>query len=89
MNDTVEPLIHDLVAWCAASPRTYEQALDIWRTSCPRLMVWEEASARGLIETRQTNGRLDVVVTEAGRRLVADTLAQKRTPHPPVAASPI
>jgi hypothetical protein len=43
MSVTLEPLIADFVAWLAAEPRTYGEALEAWRTSCPRLTVWEEA----------------------------------------------
>jgi hypothetical protein len=45
----LEPLILDLVEWIAARERTYEEAIEPWRTSCPRLPVWEEANSRGLI----------------------------------------
>ena len=67
MSETLEPLVLDLVTWCAADERSYVDVLDAWRTSCPRLTVWEEAVARGLLETRPSPSGLVVVVTEAGR----------------------
>ena len=45
----VEALILDLLEWLAAGERTYEEVMDAWRTSCPRLPVWEEANDRGLV----------------------------------------
>lgn len=58
MNDPViEALILDLLQWLANGERTYEEVMDAWRTSCPRLTVWEDASDRGLIATEQLNGR--------------------------------
>jgi hypothetical protein len=58
MADTViEPLILDLLQWLASGERTYEEVMDVWRTSCPRLTVWEDANDRGLIATVQVNGR--------------------------------
>jgi hypothetical protein len=58
MADTViEPLILDLLRWLASGERTYEEVMDVWRTSCPRLTVWEDANDRGLIATQQVNGR--------------------------------
>jgi hypothetical protein len=47
-NSTVEPLILDMLEWLARRERTYEDVMDAWRTSCPRLTVWEDANERGL-----------------------------------------
>jgi hypothetical protein len=67
MADTVDNLILDLLEWLGRSPRSYAEVLDAWRTSCPRLPVWEEAVERGFVERRYDagSGRL-VVVTGAG-----------------------
>jgi len=72
MSDTLEPLIADLVAFVAREDRPYLELMDAWRTSCPRLPVWEEANARGLVtRVRGADGTAMVRVTEAGRALVA------------------
>ena len=43
------------------------EVIDAWRTSCPRLPVWEEANARGFIERRRDEGRgATVSVTALG-----------------------
>src|SRR5262249_44982149 len=47
MSDRLDPLVLDLVEWVAKEPRPYAQVLEAWRTSCPRLTVWEDASDRG------------------------------------------
>jgi hypothetical protein len=58
MSDPVtEALILDLLRWLANGDRTYEEVMDAWRTSCPRLTVWEDANDRGLIATEHVNGR--------------------------------
>ena len=49
MSDPVEPLILDLLEWIGPRPRPYSEVIDAWRTSCPRLPVWEEANARGYV----------------------------------------
>jgi hypothetical protein len=49
MPDVITPLILDLLEWIAVKPRTYAEVMDAWRTSCPRLTVWEEANDRGLV----------------------------------------
>lgn len=56
MNDTPLPLILDLVEWAAEEPRPYNEVMDAWRTSCPRLTVWEEALDQGLVVRRYVSG---------------------------------
>ena len=46
---SLDPLILDLVEWVAREPRPYVELIDAWRTSCPRLTVWEDAVDRGLV----------------------------------------
>jgi hypothetical protein len=67
MTTTTEPLVLDLVE-SVLRPRPYAEVIDAWRTSCPRLTVWEEATERGLVAFRwQPDGALMVAATEAGR----------------------
>ena len=70
MADAPESLVFDLVEWVAKEPRSYAEMLDAWRTSCPRLTVWEDAIERGLVMRKPVDGRTIVVVTEAGRRFL-------------------
>jgi hypothetical protein len=65
--DTLTPLICDLLEWLERSPRSHAEVIDGWRTSCPRLPVWEEATDRGYVVRR---GRF-VEVTAEGRTLLA------------------
>lgn len=67
MTDPKEPLIRDLVAWIADAPRPYAEVMDVWRTSCPRLTVWEDAADRGLVACETKDGALWVVATPVGR----------------------
>ena len=46
---SLDPLILDLVEWVAREPRAYPELIDAWRTSCPRLTVWEDAVERGFV----------------------------------------
>jgi hypothetical protein len=72
MSDTIEPLLFDLVAWIAKEDRDYAEVMDAWRTSCPRLPVWEEANSRGLItRARKQDGAAIVSVTESGRAFLS------------------
>ena len=56
MTDTFENLILDLLEWLGSGPRPYSEVLDAWRTSCPRLPVWEEANDRGFVERHHAPG---------------------------------
>jgi hypothetical protein len=71
MAEEHEPLILDLVVWVARQPRPYSLVMDAWRTSCPRLPVWEDAVDRGLV-ARRADGSGDplVSVTAAGLDLL-------------------
>ena len=79
MTDAPESLVFDLVEWVAREPRTYAEMLDAWRTSCPRLTVWEDAIERRLVMRKPVAGQgTMVVVTAAGRRFLdARRLAAK------------
>ena len=63
---SLDPLILDLVEWVAREPRSYADMLDAWRTSCPRLTVWEEAEERGFVTRKSTASGLVVHATNAG-----------------------
>jgi hypothetical protein len=81
MSATLDPLVLGLVAFVAAGPRPYDEVIDAWRTSCPRLTVWEDAIDRGLITRRRgEEGRgLVVQATSAGLALLQDS---GRQPEP-------
>ena len=72
MSDPLDALILDLLESIAAHPRPYREVIEAWRTSCPRLPVWEEASGRDLLELRsQEGGALLVCLTSSGRAFLA------------------
>jgi hypothetical protein len=66
MSETLRPLVLDLVAFVADRPRPYAEVMDAWRTSCPRLTVWEDAVEAGLVVLR--DGMVEA--TGAGRRAI-------------------
>jgi hypothetical protein len=80
VDDTVEALIIDLLDWVATRERSYEEVMDAWRTSCPKLPVWEDANDRGLIATAFVNGRSVVKITPSGLSLLEQ---RKLTPPRP------
>ena len=58
-----ETLILDLLEWIGASGKPYEDVMAVWRTSCPRLTIWEDAVDAGLLAVWDRK----VSVTKAGR----------------------
>jgi hypothetical protein len=49
MSDPVDDLILDLLEWIGPGARPYSEVMDAWKTSCPRLTVWEDANDLGYI----------------------------------------
>jgi hypothetical protein len=79
VSDTVDTLILDLLAWIGPDPRPYAEVLEAWRTSCPRLPVWEDANDRGFVARHRVPGRgVLVSVSAAG----AEYLRKHRRPAP-------
>jgi hypothetical protein len=71
MGDAVvESLILDLLEWLAKQDRTYDEVMDAWRTSCPKLPVWEEVNDRGLVMQKMEHGSCIVRITPAGLDLL-------------------
>ncbi|MBL8699030.1 MAG: hypothetical protein JNK67_11695 [Alphaproteobacteria bacterium] len=54
------------LAWIDEAPRSYAETMDAWRTSCPRLSVWEDATIAGLVRLT-SDERATVVLTDIGR----------------------
>jgi D-3-phosphoglycerate dehydrogenase len=71
MSDTIEPLLIDMLEWIAKEERPYAEVMEVWRTSCPRLPVWEEANARELLTRRFENGTPVVRISEKGTQFLA------------------
>jgi hypothetical protein len=67
-------LIRQLAEWAAERPRSYGEAMEAWRSSCPALTIWEDALAERLIEVRPAPGAGteagEVRLTAAGRALL-------------------
>jgi hypothetical protein len=71
MPDAADPLVLDFVEWVAREPRAYSEVIGAWKTSCPRLTIWEDAVDRGYV-TRETIAGFGIVVTvtEDGEKLL-------------------
>ena len=74
----------DFLEWLASGPRTYAEVTEAWRTSCPRLSIWEDALADGLVRVERSSGSTPrqslAVLTDRGRHVLnaakRETVAQ-------------
>jgi hypothetical protein len=71
MADGTDPLVLDLVEWIAREPRLYSEVIEAWRTSCPRLTIWEDAVDCGYVMRVAIAGAgVRVAITEAGEKFL-------------------
>jgi hypothetical protein len=74
MDDRLKSLVLDMLQWMGSEPRPYAEVIDAWRTSCPRLTVWEDAVESGYISSEVVEGRGVLVnVTQRGRALLRES----------------
>ncbi len=68
MSDALRLLTLQFLAWVAERPRTYAETMEAWRTSCPRLSVWEDATLAALVRLEGNAERQTLVkLTPAGQ----------------------
>jgi hypothetical protein len=63
----MRPELLELLSWVTREPRTYPDAIEVWRTNCPQHSVWEDALDEQLIEIVNNGSRASVVITARGR----------------------
>ena len=74
MSEPARLITLQFLAWVADRPRSYADAMDAWRSTCPHLSVWEDAIIDGLV--RLESGRA-VTLTERGRTILAQAHAEE------------
>jgi len=70
MRDSVNASMREFLVWVADRPRSYREAMEAWRTSCPRLSVWEDAIIEGLVQLENGDAST-VALTPRGRAALA------------------
>lgn len=79
VTNSVDALILDLLEWIGPKSRAYAEVMEAWRTSCPRLPVWEEANARGFVDRRHEQGKAAMVtVTASGTAFLCEHRPQNQ-----------
>ena len=73
MSDPAHALTLQFLTWVGEAPRTYAQAMEAWRSTCPRLSIWEDAILDGLVafEGGATRNQSRVTLTPKGRALLS------------------
>jgi hypothetical protein len=83
MGADLDPLILDFLEWLAPNPRPYAEVMEAWRTSCPRLTVWEDSMDRGFVARASSNGAGRMIaITPAGRDFLSGTRRAPGGPAP-------
>ncbi|MFM0075697.1 3-phosphoglycerate dehydrogenase [Paraburkholderia sediminicola] len=85
MHDPIETLILDLLEWIGPGARPYSEAIEVWRTSCPRLPIWEDAFARGYLTRTHLPGSVaEVTLSDAGVAYLRASRGMPRAESPAV-----
>jgi hypothetical protein len=59
-------LTRQLLEWIDAGGHTYDEALEVWRSNCPRHTIWEDALEAGYVECGHGRGAT-LALTRSGR----------------------
>jgi hypothetical protein len=82
MNDG-SALTRQLLEWLAERPRSYAETLEAWKTSCPRLTIWEDAVRGGLVRVERGSVLVTSVGTAFAQNVASrnpDTIASRTSP---------
>lgn len=90
MRHPVTLLTLQFLAWVESRPRSYAEARQAWRSTCPTTCAWEDAISENLIEFETAGGRLTdgsrVVLSARGRALL-EVRAETAEPNAPSIAA--
>jgi hypothetical protein len=68
-------LMLQFLIWVADRPRTHADVMEAWRSTCPRMTVWEDAVIDGLV-CLENGGQRTVSLTPHGYALLAPESAR-------------
>jgi hypothetical protein len=72
MHEPPSLLMLEFLTWVSSRPRTYDEAMDAWRSTCPRHTIWEDALIDGLIRVGRPEAgqQSQVTLTPRGRAIL-------------------
>jgi hypothetical protein len=68
-NAAQTALTIQMLEWIHTGKHSYSEVIDVWKTSCPRLSIWEDACIQGLVDCESGHART-VYLTEKGKRFL-------------------
>ena len=80
MSVASSSLMLQFLGWLEDSPRTYADVMEAWRSTCPRLSIWEDALNDGLVRRQNGNSMKEsrVMLTDRGRVVLVRSGGQRR-----------
>ena len=69
VEPAVSALMIQFLGWIADRPRSRSEVMEAWRSTCPRLTIWEDAIIEGLVRIDPRSKTL-VLLTEQGRAML-------------------
>ena len=72
MPEPVSLLLREFLTWVSGRRRTYAEAMEAWRSTCPRHTVWEDAFIDGLVQIEGGGPvqQSEVTLTARGRAVL-------------------
>ena len=70
MPVVIAPSMLEFLTWIATRRRAYREAMDAWRSTCPRHTVWEDALMDGFIQVESGPQQPEVTLTPRGRAVL-------------------
>ena len=81
MSDSPSLIMIQFLSWVGDRPRSYAETMDAWRTTCPRLSVWEDGVIADLVRLDGEGGRA-VKLTDRGGAVLRQAQNRETTPAP-------
>ena len=78
-------LMVEFLMWVSKRRRTYDETMDAWRSTCPRMTIWEDALSDGLVKVEPH--RSEVSLTSRGSA-VLESRAANGLEKPPDESNP-
>ena len=74
MSEPMSLLMLEFLTWVSSRRRTYAEAMEAWRSTCPRHTVWEDALIDGLIQVESDGAphSFEVALTSRGRAILEE-----------------
>jgi hypothetical protein len=85
MQEPTSLLMLEFLTWVSSRQRTYDEAMDAWRSTCPRHTIWEDALIDGLIRVArgEAGQQSQVTLTPRGRAILEGNLTRRPLENDP------